>query len=157
MSKHYLVNEETKSIFNGVIPRYEKHIISAGISSNYTVPADGARQISLDTVHCQVGDISKLTLKNGAITIGKGVNHVMVSASAQASGTGSLRNLFLKRNDDDLIYIMDNQTVPNTTTCIPAQLVEVKEGDIISFRINFTKNLLLVNGTRTNLTVEVID
>ncbi len=135
----------------------EKNIITAGINSNYTVPADGARVVTLDKIYCQTGNTSKLNLINGNIVIGSGVKHVMISASVAATGSGSVRNLYVNKNNDNLIYISNNPAFNNSQTCMTAQLFEVSEGDMISLGINFTRSLVLQASTVTNLTVEVID
>lgn len=141
----------------------EKNIISAGFSSDFTIATNGANRVPITRIYAQVG--SKFTMGNGRITVGSGVNYVMVSGiGAGNSGAKVLAhamNFYIYKNGTELVRAINScktATALNYPLTIPPKLIPVNEGDY--FEIYFygqTGDVLQCNERFTYITLEAVD
>ena len=150
------------------LPNYEivqskindKNIITAGITNNVTISTAGSNNISLNQTIASVG--SKLTISNGKIVIGAGVNHVLISGQGKmyvATGNGDAKNFIILKNETAVITNLNTlvrQYALNVTRGIGAFLLDVSQGDTISYQV-YAGVGDVVNAAGNYLTVEVID
>lgn len=150
------------------LPNYEivqskindKNIITAGITNNVTISTAGANNISLNQTIASVG--SKLTISNGKIVIGAGVNHVLISGQGKmyvATGNGDAKNFIILKNETTVITNLNTlvrQYALNVTRGIGAFLLNVSQGDTISYQV-YAGVGDVVNAAGNYLTVEAID
>lgn len=138
----------------------DKNIITAGLSSNVTISTGGANNINLNTTIASVG--SKLTLSNGKIVIGAGVNHVLIGGQGKmyvATGNGDAKNFIIFKNDTAVITNLNTlvrQYALNVTRGIGAFLLSVSQGDTISYQV-YAGVGDVVSEAGNYITVEVID
>ena len=138
----------------------DKNIITAGISSNVTISTAGANNINLNRTIASVG--SKLTLSNGKIVIGAGVNHVLISGQCQMNiqtGNGDAKNFNITKNGTAVISNLNTiirSYVLNITRGIGSFLLSVSQGDTISYQV-YTGTGDVVTASGNYLTVEAID
>lgn len=138
----------------------DKNIITAGITSNVTISTAGANNINLNRTIASVG--SKLTLSNGKIVIGAGVNHVFISGQGSmnlVTGNGDAKNFIIQKNGVDIIANLNTiirQYNLNMTRGLGGFLMTVQEGDVISYKVHAGVGDLIPY-TRNYITVEVID
>lgn len=122
-------------------------------------PTSGVTLFPLQNIRTQSGDLNKLTLDSGKIKIGKGVNHIMVSAACtDSSDSQTGRALYIYKNDYLVIRTLLNTNAINQSSLSLVNVLEsVKENDLISLRVE--GNGISYSGGKelTWLTVEVID
>ena len=122
-------------------------------------PTSGVTLFPLQNIRTQSGDLNKLTLDSGKIKIGKGVNHIMVSAACtDSSNSQTGRALYIYKNDYLVIRTLLNTNAINQSSLSLVNVLEsVKENDLISLRVE--GNGISYSGGKelTWLTVEVID
>lgn len=150
------------------LPNYEivqskindKNIITAGLSSNVTISTGGYNNINLNNTIASVG--SKLTLSNGKIVIGSGVNHVLISGQGQMYvqvGNGDAKNFVIQRNGTNIITTLNTivrSAATNVARGIGSLLLSVSQGDTISYQV-YAGVGDLVTASGNHITVEVID
>ncbi len=144
----------------GIYDANDKNVITANASSNITISTGGLNNYPLNNTIASTGN--KLSLSNGKIVIGAGVNHILVSAKLQIyleTSNGDAKNLALYKNDS---FLMNNlNAVPrssriNFSTTINDLLVNVQENDTISCRV-YGGVGDQITASSTYVTVEVID
>ena len=122
-------------------------------------PTSGVTFFPLQNIRSQSGDLNKLTLDSGKIKIGKGVNHIMVSAACtDSSNSQTGRALYIYKNDDIIVRTLLNANINiQPSLSITNVLESVSENDLISIRVE--GNGISYSGSKslTWLTVEVID
>ena len=144
----------------GIYDANEKNIITAGITNNVTISTGGSNNINLNRTIASVG--SKLTLSNGKIVIGAGVNHILISGQWNMyiqTGNGDAKNFYVQKNSSNIITGLNTivRTVAvNATRGIGNLLIGVEPGDTISYQVYGGVNDS-VTAAGNYLTVEVID
>ena len=122
-------------------------------------PTSGVTLFPLQNIRSQSGDLKKLTLESGKIKIGKGVNHIMISAAcADSSDSQTGRALYIYKNNDVIARTLLNAHINiQPGLSITNVLESVSENDLISIRVE--GNGISYSGSKqlTWLTVEVID
>lgn len=144
----------------GIYDANDKNIITAGITNNITISTAGNNNISLNNTIARVGD--KLSLSNGKIVIGSGVNHVKVSGKGQMNiitGNGDGKNFYVDHNTTEIISSLNTlvrQYALNVSRGFGDYLISVSQGDTISYRI-YAGVGDTVNNYGNYITVEVVD
>lgn len=144
----------------GIYDAHEKNIITASITSNVTISTAGQNNINLNKVISSVG--SKLTLSNGKIVIGAGVNHVKISGKGQmniTTGNGDGKNFYVDKNTTEIIGSLNTiirQYALNVSRGFGDYLISVSQGDTISYRV-YAGVGDTVNNYGNYITVEVVD
>ena len=111
-------------------------MIKAIMSEDYTINGVSTiEMLPLDTVNTQKG--TKLTVENGGVKIGKGINYVLAS--------GNVYWYTNVQNRETITYIYKNDSNQSTTNCyytsnqehttLPMVIIPVQEGDIINLRV----------------------
>ena len=138
----------------------DKNIITAGITSNVSISTAGINNITLNKVISSVGN--KLSLSNGKIVIGSGVNHVLISGQGQLNvlnGNGDAKNFIILKNTTSVISnlntILRNYTI-NVSRGIGAFLLDVSQGDTISYQV-YAGSGDTITASGNYITVEAID
>lgn len=138
----------------------DKNIITVGISSNVTISTSGNNNINLNRTIASVG--SKLTLSNGKVVIGAGVNHVFISGQGSmnlVTGNGDAKNFIIQKNGVEIIANLNTiirQNNLNMTRGLGGFLMTVQEGDVISYKV-YAGVGDAIPYTRNYITVEAID
>ncbi len=140
----------------------DKNIITTGISNGITVSSGGDTIMLLDKQIARVGN--KLTISNGKVVIGKGVNHVLVSGkfNVNVAVTNRAKNFYLRKNGDtNIAYAMtfySGSANANLSETLSPALIEVEEGDYIEALYYLTPTDYIMNQSeRTYITVEVVE
>lgn len=153
------------------LPNYEKAqskmndkniiTVNLSLSQDQTITGTSVTKLTLNSIREQLG--SKLTLQNNSVTIGAGVNHVLVSAQIliNAHTTDDLRTLEIYKNSETYVRAMKRVVYNYETMGIANALVPVTEGDTISLYLTNSgsnPSTTVRGGTLYSyLTVEVID
>ena len=122
-------------------------------------PTSGITLFPLQNIRTQSGDLNKLKLESGKIKIGKGVNHIMVSAACTDSTNSQTgRALYIYKNDSVIARTLLNaNTIIQPSLSIVNVLESVTENDLISIRVEGNGISYAGGKELTWLTVEVID
>lgn len=137
-----------------------KNILTAGISNNITISTAGSNVINLNQIKTSVG--TKLTLSNGKISIGAGVNHILISGQCQMNiqtGNGDAKNFNIAKNGTAVISNLNTiirSYALNITRGIGSFLLSVSQGDTISYQV-YTGTGDIVTASGNYITVEVVD
>lgn len=136
-----------------------KNIITAGISSNYTIETAGNNRIPIATEIAKVGD--KFTISDGKIIVGSGISYVKVSANAMmTSATSGAKNMIINKSGTQVAISMESRTLTTSTNiakAIGTTLVPVQEGDYFELYLyGAVGDLLLSPSIRTYITIEAI-
>lgn len=121
----------------------QRHIITASISSDITLNVHTNYDITNLSLVNQVG--SKLTLSSTGITIGAGVSKILVSANGNyttiVNSTYS-RYLKVKVNNTEVAVVRTgvNGATSGLSLAITPRLIDVQQGDVISFAIQGAEN-----------------
>ena len=152
----YLVNKKNKKIFNGIIPRYKKSLITCYPGTSITGQSP-AIKFPLQQISTIIGN--QLTLSSGSIKIGQNVHHVLVSAKCtDSSDSRSSRTLYIYKNDE--IVCRSLLSIANQFQCslaLSPYLIPVTEGDLISIYVEGIGVSFSGSKDLTYLTVDVVD
>lgn len=108
-------------------------------------------------ISAQTGN--NLSLENGKVVIGKGIDHVLVSAQVtDSSNNAHQKNLYIFKNDDQVVraFISLGGMSYQPTISTAQKLIDVSEGDTISIWIHAPNTVFSGNENMTFLTVESI-
>lgn len=136
------------------------NVIKAYLSADYSVTTSGVYEKVPLNRSTQIG--KKLTLNNnGQVVVGTGVSYVEISAKAILAGsyvTTGGKNLVVQKNGSIVDRTWLNfETKHNDNISLPATIIEVQEGDIITLGYYGVKNDSLSGGIAfTHLTVKSI-
>jgi hypothetical protein len=137
-----------------------KNIITAGITSSITILNAGANNINFNKIINSVGN--ELSISNGNIIIGSGINHVLITGQGQmniTTGNGDAKNFEIQKNGTTVISNLNTLVrsyALNVTRGFGGFLLPVSEGDEISYQI-YAGVGDVVNATGNYITVEAID
>ena len=160
----YIDNEhKVLFIYNGIdLEVYnvtEKNIMTATITSNYTISASNTYETLALNRNVSVGNKLTLSTQDSAIVIGDNVSKVLVSAKASYQGaTSGLKwvTVFLNNNG-----VMANPTTISSdriTISGSQTLVNVRSGDKIYLKVNGNSgDVIRSSEAYTNITVEVVN
>lgn len=113
----------------------------------------------------QIGGVgNKLTLSNGGIKIGAGIDYIMISGhiGVESISNDGIRLLRICKNTDANMLAMTKKYLVNIVTDCPNTLditpviVPVTENDVIALFYNTPDGTDVISGANTSLTVEVI-
>ena len=116
-----------------------KNVIEVCLSANQNIPASTETKISIDTIINQVGNKLIFDTTNNQITIGDGVDYILISGQGifNSYTTDGLRRIYAKKNNTSVVRSMQYYTQNfDGTIILTPTLVSVSEGDIISFYSN---------------------
>lgn len=175
MERIDFVNGETKgnettfeklqdNIENAIAP----NIMTVALTVNQHLGTKG-QPVVFNQLLQNLGD--KLTFENGAIKIGKGVNHIKASCNLWVEALGdSYSVVVLQRKRNSSEYSISRSMLPKSTYIgeswrthsIPPTLIDVQEGDIIQCQVifNIDNEYNCVSGIYENcstMQVEVVD
>ena len=134
--------------------------IECRLSSSHTTTSTSVEKLNIDTIICSRGD--NLTLVDGCVVVGSGVNTIRVSGqigwSSDASGSHVLEGYIYKNNSS---IIRNGITSISTYFGVPliSKIIDVQEGDKISLGARSrTKEGFTVSNTADNtwICVEVV-
>ena len=135
-----------------------KHCITLNMGGNaYTLKETNTYEVIPFTGQVKTG--SKLSLSDNGVLIGKGVTKVKIGATYEIGVEGGASNKFgsIFLNDEQVhrhYQYFDKKAVAD----LSPRIINVKEGDIITFRIyGQTGDVLSGSYQTTQLTVEVIE
>lgn len=142
MSK-YLVNETDKTIFNGVIPRYETGFITLSSSTGGTVSSGNV--IPLNKVFCSKGNKLIADTSKYRITVGKGISKVRICFSVEG-WRGSRIQVALRKNGEGINPVIGYAGSDQYATINMApKWFDVKEGDYFDLVV-YDATLTVSNG-----------
>lgn len=138
----------------------KENIITAGLSANHSVTTLGNQDLLLTAEISKVGN--KLSLSNGGIIIGSGINHVLISGHFYinvGTNTGA-KNFYVKLNDTEILLDMNTVSASNSNVsrALAPKLISVSENDVIKCGIyaNIGDTVNSAN-PRNYITVQVVD
>jgi len=136
----------------------QRNVITAGFNTYTTTTADVEKMTMKGTPIYKNGD--KLTIKDGSIVVGSGVNAVLISGNLKFSvvSVNSVHSFNVYLNDDIVASSSLKLTDNWTGVSIGGVIIPVKEGDVISGYVKSATAGAVVhnNNSNTNITVEVI-
>lgn len=140
----------------------DKSIITAGINSNFEIPAAGLNTIVLDKTICKKGNA--FLIQNGKIYVNSdNVNYVKISANAvinaKARKNGALNLVICKNGNEEAVAMVtiDEDIVTNQTRSISAKLVQVQKNDYFEMKIyGQVDEFVMSNSQRTFITIEEV-
>lgn len=146
-------------IDNIEVPVEEKNIMTAGITSNFTLTASGNNRVPIDKQIAKVGD--KFTMSDGKIIVGSGISYVKVSANAMMnSATTGAKNMTIYKNGEQCAISMESRTLTASTNiakAIAPMLVPVQAGDYFELYLyGAVDDTLLSPSIRTYVTIEAV-
>ena len=149
---------QIRNILNNL--KLKNNFIDVTRSSNFTSPSDGAyNAVDFNTVINSRGNL--LTLSNGKIKVGAGVDFVEVSGKIQITSAGNAvggKNLALTLNGEmveRIMYYTDNSR--NIDKVFSSKPIAVNEGDLIGVEYYGLKGDVISSGEIfTHLYVKVI-
>lgn len=109
-------------------------------------------------IYSQAGE--NLTVDNGRVKIGKGINHVLVSAQVtDSSNNNKEKNLYIYKNNTQVAraFLSFSGASFQPTISIAQKIISVTEGDTISIWVYAPGTPFTGNENMTFLTVEAID
>lgn len=152
----YWGSDDSKFITENEI---KKHLITATISTDKTLTSG---DVPLTLVN-EITIGNKLSISNGGIVIGSGVNHILISMKVQyADMVSSTNSRYAKIKKSGTEVIASRTASPNNTNglsvVITPTLLAVSENDVITASVQGVANDVIRSGaTWTNVTIEVID
>lgn len=133
-------------LFLNKIKMVEPNMITATISQTQSFEAGTTTtKINLNSA-VSVG--TKLTLSNGAITIGTGISKVLVGGEIRLSNdnttSNGIYNIYIHNNGTSVACGRNGPITPGTVIGLsaPLRLIEVEEGDVIDLSFYKTSNYL---------------
>lgn len=147
-------------IEDGIYDAYEKNIMTAYFTSNFTLNATGSYlKLPLDS---SVSTGTKLTLDttNNNIVVGAGVSKIKVSAKVSFNSVAAtgVKWLTIFKNASDIISANPCTLSARNMIYATNTLVEVQQNDIIYIGVNGTTNDVIRSSSEyTNITVEVVE
>lgn len=139
----------------------EKNILTAGLTSNYTVQTAGTLEVlPINKQFTKIG--SKLTVTTNGIKIGADINHIKISGQVYwYTGTNGA-NVSINLMKNGSTRFIDNN-MKNIGTYIHQNIfsgiIAVSQNDVINLAINSSVASAVISNynTGTYLTVEVVD
>lgn len=115
-----------------------RNIITVGKSTSVTQPS-GNTKVVYDKIYSQIGD--KLSLKDGNIIIGKDIKKILISATVRFGWSAATKKNFSVYKNSELLYEGSANPVSAHTLTLASLLTDVKEGDIISVKVDLPSTL----------------
>lgn len=138
-----------------------KSIITAGITSNFTVETAGANTVPVNKEISRKG--SAFSIKNGKIYVDTDISYVKISANvvinAKARIDGALNLMIYKNGTEEAVAMstISESGVTNQVRSISAKLVSVKKGDFFEMGIYAQPNeFVMFQDQRTYITIEEV-
>lgn len=159
--RYDLDNTEIYNYLDGLAETLNnKNVITVGISSSITLANTGQENINLNSIKAQIGD--NLTLSNGKIYIGEGINHVLITGSIytnKSANAGGACNALISKNGTNVL--MSVNTTPsgagNHTIVLPVKLESVEKGDYFELGYYGYSGDVVNSNVGTCITIEAID
>lgn len=139
----------------------EKNIITLIGANDMQTLTTASEKIIFSTTSVTKSETSLSAVSDG-VKIGKNIKKVLVSGLISfAWNSPKEANLLplIKRNNVEIFKVDGSKPVENYSVSIAITpfLVNVEEGDVISLAVYFSAANALVHGSRTYLTVEVVE
>lgn len=138
-----------------------KSIITAGITSNFTLEIAGTNTVPINKEICKKG--SAFSIKNGKIYVDTDISYVKISANAVINAkarTGSALNLMIYKNGEEEAVAMSTTSesgVTNQVRSISAKLVDVQKNDFFEMKVYAQPNeFVMFQDQRTYITIEEV-
>lgn len=132
--------------------------ITACNGSDVVLSASSTEQKVNVSVNSIVGD--GFTIENGSIKIGAGINQVIVQGNIyyKPAGPNGKTIIIYKNSIPVAIGYVNHQNTLDVTVCVPAKLIDVNEGDVISLYAEGSKNdVVFASAPRTYITVQAVN
>lgn len=147
------MKNDTENAINEVEKEFSKNIMTASPTSDVASVTDLSKVNLEREIH--IGE--KLSLSNGGIKIGAGVEHIIVSAQATPSGfVLESTQLAIYKNEEQITRALLRAGDVQGTMILADKLIEVTEGDSIFMYYAGNSTQLVGKDSLTYLTVEVV-
>lgn len=139
----------------------KKHIMTAGLTDDYTTTSTNYEKININKVFCNSGD--KLTIAEKGIKISAGVSKVKVSGqiyfytNSKKSCEGA--SGYIEKNGDTIVAHNQRGAFEYVHVALPEKIIDVKKGDIIGLGVVSKQDATVIKNYEngTFLTVEVVE
>lgn len=141
--------------------RSKKHIMTAGLTDDYTTTRTNYEKININKVFCVSGD--KLTITEEGIKIGAEVSKVKVSGQIYfyTNLNSSVKNAsgYIEKNGTTVVAHNQRGDFEYVHVALPEKVIDVKEGDVIGLGVVSKQDATVIKNYEngTFLTVEVVE
>lgn len=139
----------------------KKHIMTAGLTDDYTTTRTNYEKININKVFCVSGD--KLTITEEGIKIGAEVSKVKVSGQIYfyTNLNSSVKNAsgYIEKNGTTVVAHNQRGNFEYVHVALPEKVIDVKEGDVIGLGVVSKQDATVIKNYEngTFLTVEVVE